>query len=77
MNDQSAPTFDAVLAALGWKTTQAGAVTTLFAWVLSSQGTALVGMLMGATGLVIQFYYRRRQDRRDQEEHDARMKEMK
>ncbi len=65
--------IDATIAAIGYKTAQAGAGTTLLGWLLSSQGAALVGMAIGLTGLLIQWYYRRKQDKREQDEYERRM----
>ena len=64
---------EAARAAIGHKTAQAGAGTTIMGWLLSSEGTAVVGMCIGVIGLLIQFYYKRKQDKREQEEHDLRM----
>jgi len=64
---------DAAIAALGHKASQAGTATTFVGWALSSQGTAIIGILIGITGLLVQWHYRRKQDRREQEEHDKRM----
>jgi hypothetical protein len=65
--------IDATIAAVGWNTTKAGAGTTLIGWLLSSEGTALLGILIGVIGLCIQWYYKHKQDRREQREHEARM----
>lgn len=74
MADTSEPTLDAVLAAFGFKMTNVGAGTTLIAWLLSSQGAALVGIVGVVGGLSMQWYFKRRQDRREQEEHEFRMR---
>jgi hypothetical protein len=66
--------IDATLATIGHKTAQSGVGLTFVGWALSSEGTAAIGILMGLIGLSIQWYYRRKQDKREQEEHDARMK---
>ena len=66
-------TTDAAFAAIGHKTAQTGATTTLLGWVLSSEFGVLVGIVLGIAGLSIQFYYRRKQDRREEEEHRFRM----
>lgn len=66
-------TSDAALAAVGSKATYAGAGASVSGWLLSSEGAALVGILIGILGLLVNFYFKRREDRRLQEEHDARM----
>jgi hypothetical protein len=75
--------IDAALATIGHKTAQGGVGITFVGWALSSEGTAVIGILMGLVGLSIQWYYRRKQDRREEEqdrreaaEHEARMKAM-
>lgn len=71
----SEPTaIDATLAAVGHKTAQVGASTSIVGWMLSSEFGVLVGVILGVMGLTIQWYYRRRQDRREEEEHEMRMR---
>jgi hypothetical protein len=64
---------EAVLATVGHKAAQVGAGTTVLGWLLSSQGTAVLGISIGVCGLLIQWYYRRKQDKREQAEHERRM----
>lgn len=66
-------TIDATLAAAGSKATYAGAGTTVTGWLLSSEFGVLAGILIGVCGLCIQWYYRHKQDKREQAEHDRRM----
>lgn len=66
-------TIDAVMAAVGYNTAKAGAGTSVVGWALSSEGVALIGLVIAGIGVFIQWFYRRRQDRREQEEHDMRM----
>jgi hypothetical protein len=73
----NAEAIDATIAAVGHKTAQGGAGLTILGWALSSEGTAAIGLFIGAVGLTIQWYYRRKQDRREQAEHEARMRMMK
>jgi hypothetical protein len=69
--------IDAALATIGHKTAQGGVGLTFLGWALSSEGTAAIGIFIGICGLSIQWYYRRKQDRREEAEHEARMKAMK
>jgi hypothetical protein len=69
----SSQTIDSTLATVGWNTTKVGAGTTIFGFLTSSQGAALIGVCGVIGGLLIQWYYRRRQDRREQAEHERRM----
>lgn len=73
MTEAATQAIDATLAAAGWNTTKVGAATTFGGFLLSSQGAALIGILIGVVGLLVQFYYRRKQDMREQSEHAARM----
>jgi hypothetical protein len=66
--------IEAVLAALGLKPVFGGATMSFFGWVLSSAGAAWCGAAIAGVGLCANLYYTRKKDRREQEEHDARMK---
>lgn len=66
-------TLDATMAALGSKATYTGASTSIVGWVLSSQFGVLAGILIGLAGLMINWYYKYKQDRREEAEHKRRM----
>lgn len=68
-------TLDATMAALGSKATYTGASTSIVGWVLSSQFGVLAGILIGLAGLMINWYYKYKQDRREEAEHKRRMEE--
>jgi hypothetical protein len=68
--------IDVTLAAIGSKATYTGAGATFVGWILSSQFGVLAGVLIGALGLLLNFYFRRRQDAREQQEHEARMRKL-
>lgn len=76
-------TIDAVMAAVGYNTAKAGAGTSVVGWALSSEGVALIGLLIGGIGLIIQVIFQRRRDKREgedlrmrREEHEARMRQL-
>lgn len=69
-------TIDASIAAVGSKTTYAGAGATAAGWLLSSEFIGLCGILIALAGLVVNFFFRWRQDRREKIEHLARMKKL-
>lgn len=73
ISDIPQQTVDATLAAAGTKATYTGAGTFTVGWLLSSEFGILVGIVIGVAGLVMQFYYSRKKDKREQAEHDARM----
>ena len=77
-------TVDTALAALGSKSTYAGASVTVTGWLLSSEFAVLVGMLLGFAGFAVNWYYRHKltnteirlreaQEVRAREEHAAKM----
>lgn len=55
---------DSTLASIGTKITWAGAATSVGSFLLSSAGAALVGILGVIIGLVIQWYFKRKEDAR-------------
>lgn len=61
------------IATISGKTTYAGAGTTVTGWVLSSEFAVLAGLLLGVAGFLVNTYYRVKQDRRDQLEHELRV----
>lgn len=67
--------IDATMAALGSKATYTGASTSIVGWFLSSQFGVLAGILIGLAGLYINWYYRHKQDKREEAEHKRRMQE--
>jgi hypothetical protein len=71
----SSQTIDATLAAVGNRTAQAGGGTTVASWILSSEFGVLVGIIIGVSGLVMQWYYNRKRDKREQAEFEKRMGE--
>lgn len=75
-------TIDATLAAVGSKTTWTGAGAAVFGWATSSGFGVLIGAIGVVVGLLMQWYYNRRRDRREeaadrraQIEHERRMAE--
>jgi uncharacterized membrane protein YebE (DUF533 family) len=64
--------IDATLASAGWNTTKTGAATVLLGYAVSDV-VAVIGLVIAFCGLGIQWYYRRKQDQREQAEHERRM----
>lgn len=73
MKPESQATVEAAIAAAGSKATYGGASTTVVSWLLSSEFGMLMGILIGLGGLCVNWYYRHKQDKRDQAEHEKRM----
>ncbi len=65
--------FEATMATVGSKATYGGASATVASWFLSSEFGMLMGIFIGIAGLVINFYFKHKEDKRKQEEHDRRM----
>lgn len=68
--------IDASIAAAANKATFGGASATVFSWLLSSEFGMLAGIVIGVVGLLVNWYYRDKQDRRDEREHLRRMRSM-
>lgn len=73
MQEAHQATVDATMAAIGSKATFGGAGATLAGWLFSSQFSVIVGIVIGITGLAVNWYYKAKQDRREQAAHDKRM----
>lgn len=73
MTPEQQAAFDATMAAAGSKATYTGAGASILGWVMSSEFGILVGLLLGVGGFLINWYYRHKQDRREQVEHERRM----
>ena len=73
MSDATTHTVDATMAAIGSKATYTGAGASVLGWLMSSQAGILVGIIIGVGGFLVNWYYRHKEDKRRQEEHDRRM----
>lgn len=74
--DLATGALDSTIAAGASKTTYAGAGISVGGWLVSSEAAVLVGMAIGLAGLIVNWYYRARDDRRAQAEHEARMRQI-
>lgn len=73
MTPEQQVTLDATLASVGSKATYTGATTSVLGWVLSSEFGILLGVMLGIGGFIVNWYYKHKQDRREQAEHERRM----
>lgn len=73
MSDATTHTVDTTMAAIGSKATYTGAGASILGWLMSSQAGILFGILIGVGGFLVNWYYRHKEDKRRQEEHDRRM----
>lgn len=67
---------EATLASIGSKATYTGAGVTISGGVMLSEVAVIVGMIMGVLGLLLNWYYRAKDDRRAVIEHERRMKDL-
>ena len=65
--------YETAMAAVGSKATYGGASATVASWFLSSEFGMLMGIFIGVAGLVTNFYFKHKEDKRQQAEHDRRM----
>jgi len=73
MTPEQQSAYEATIAAVGSKATYTGAGATIFAWMLSSEFGILLGILMGFGGFIVNWYYKHKQDKREEIEHARRM----
>lgn len=69
--------IEAAIAASASKATYAGAAATGLGWLLSSEAAVLFGIVGVVAGLIVNWYYQAKRDRREEREHLARMSELK
>lgn len=69
-------TLEATLAAAGQKATVGGASTTGIAWYFSNEFLGVMGILIALAGLMVNFYFRRKEFALKHEEHIRRMELM-
>jgi hypothetical protein len=73
MTPEQQATFEATMAAAGSKATYTGAGASFMGWVLSSEFGVFIGLMLGVGGFCINWYYKAKEDKRQQAEHDRRM----
>lgn len=65
--------IDATGAALGTKATYTGATATIGGWIVSSEFGVIAGVMIGVGGLITNWYFQHRRDRREEREHQHRI----
>ena len=73
MTPEQQATIDATIASVGSKATYTGAGASVVGWVLSSEFGVFCGLMLGIGGFLVNWYYKHKQDRREQAEHERRM----
>lgn len=66
-------TIEAAMSAVGSKATYTGAGACVMGGLLSSELGVLVGLFLGVAGFGMNWYYKHKQDKREQQMHDFRM----
>lgn len=69
--------IEAATSAIASKSTYGGAAGAVLGWMLSSEFTVVVGVVVAIAGLVVNWHYKAKADRRQQAEHEARMARLK
>jgi uncharacterized membrane protein YuzA (DUF378 family) len=69
--------LDAAIATGASKATQVGATTSVVSWLLSSEFGMIAGLVIGLAGLSTNLYFAKKRDRREQAEHEARMRALR
>ncbi len=73
MTPEQQTTFEATMAATGSKATYTGAGASVFGWLTSNEFAVLVGVVIAVAGFLVNWYYRHKEDKRQQLEHERRM----
>lgn len=68
--------IDVIGATVGKVGAVGGGASALFFGLTANELAALCGIVVGVLGLLVQWYYNRRRDRREQAEHEARMRSL-
>lgn len=76
MNEETKAAIEAATAAAASKVTMGGALATLWGWLASSQFVGVAGLGIAFAGLLVNWYFRARVDKREQKEHEARMRKL-
>lgn len=74
MQQETQATIDATMAAVGSKATYTGASASVLGWMISSEFGVLFGLFLGLVGLCVNWFYKHKEDKRQQAEHDRRMR---
>lgn len=74
MDESKQHAMEAAAAAVASKATQAGAGVSILGWLTSSEAGILFGIVLGVLGLVVNFWFKWREDRRQQIAHEAQLR---
>ncbi len=66
---------DVAIASVASKTTYMGVGSVGFGWLMTNEAAVVGGLIVGVTGLLINWWYKRKADKREEEMHKLRIKE--
>lgn len=69
--------LEATTAAVASKTTYAGAAVSFYGWLTSNEFAGLVGVLGVVVGIIINWYYKAKRDKREQALVEARIESLR
>lgn len=69
--------IDATVASVASKATGTGSAVTVVGWLTSSNFGMWAGIAIGVGGLIVNWYYRRKADRREAEAHEMHIYKMR
>lgn len=67
---------DLAVASLASKVTQAGAFSVGLGWWFTNEAAVFYGAVLGTLGLLVNFYYKRKADAREEELHRLKVREI-
>jgi len=77
MNESYRQAAEATVAAGASKATYTGSATTMFGWLTSNEFIALGGFALAVLGFIVNLYFKIKDDRRLQRQHEAQMQDIK
>lgn len=69
--------LEAAASAVASKSTYGGAVTSVLGWLLSSEATVVIGIVVAVVGLAVNWYYKAKADKRAEKLFAARLERIK
>ena len=75
-SETTAQAIEASAAGIANKATYAGAGVTISGGIMLSEAAVILGMIIGVLGLLVNWYYRAKEDKRSAAEHERRMKDL-
>jgi hypothetical protein len=67
---------DVAISAAASKVTYAGSASVGIGWLMTNEAAVFFGILIGIGGLLVNWWYKRKADKREEELHSLRIKEL-